>query len=168
MSDLTPIEPLEFDEEMDDVDTSYPVLKKGIMDLEIQGPIQKAENKRQDGYNAVIKYKTLNEGESIQGKTVNAGLGLTEWYPLQSFDKDTGEKTSRWKENFARLFDAALETSKENRPKLAEGLAMLPKRIVRARIEVENDDNGVPRNRIAGFVKREGSNAPAENEDVPF
>jgi hypothetical protein len=169
MSDLTPIEPLEFDEAMDDVDTSYPVLKPCIMDLEIQGPIQKAENKKQDGYNAVIKYKTVDEGTSIHDKPVNAGLGLTEWYPLQSFDKETGDKTSKWKENFARLFDAALETSKENRPKLAEGLALLPKRLVRVRITVENDDNGVPRNRIAGFVKREGSNAPTEHDDnIPF
>ena len=102
----------------------------------------------------MIKYKTTDEAESIKGKTIKPGLALTEWYPLQSTDKDTGEATKKWKDNFARLFDAALGCTKENRPKLGEGLQQLPGQVVRARVTTETDDSGTVRNRIAGFLKR--------------
>jgi len=147
-------EPLSFDTDTTDVDTSMPVLAAGLYDLSVN-VLGQERNKRDDGYNLVVAFKTVDESTSTRDRVIKPGFTLKNWYPLQSVDKDTGEPTKRWLENICQLIDAALGTTQADRPSLKLGLEQSHGQTVRARIVVEHDDNGIPRNKVKSFVKQD-------------
>jgi hypothetical protein len=146
--------PIDFDTETTDVDTSVPILEGGLYDL-VVNVLGTERNKRDDGNNLVVAFKTLDDAQSTRGRTIKPGYTLKSWYALQSKDRDSGEPTNRWLENICQLIDAALDTAQSNRPSLKLGLEQANGRTVRARIVVETDDNGMPRNKIKSFIQRD-------------
>jgi hypothetical protein len=142
-------DPLAVEIDMNEVDTSFPVLAETLADLRITHAEPK-ENSRKDGYNLVVALETVAELEDLKGKTVPAGFKLRSWLPLQSTDKETGEATTNWMRQVVSYIDAALGCSMEekNRPTLKEGVAQLVGKTVRARIIVEDMPNGLPGNSV--------------------
>lgn len=143
------MDPLDIDIDTNAIDTSRPVLAETLADLEVVSA-EPAENSRKDGYNLVVAFKTTTALKSIKDTEVQPGFSLKAWYPLQSKDKETGEATQDWMRNIVQLIDAALGTTKEkgDRPTLKVGVASLPGKTVRARITVEDMQNGLPGNSV--------------------
>lgn len=137
-------EPIDLDIDLSQVDTSIPVLNKGIYDLKISG-ITREENKDKTGYNLKVKFTTTEPATSTNDKEIAPGFPMFKYYPLQK--KQGGSDKFDFRIGLASLIDACLGCMMENRPKFNSG--ELINKTVRANIAVvENKDDGTFQNEI--------------------
>lgn len=134
----TTFEPIDLDVDLQGIDTTIPVIKKGVYDFDISA-MTKEENKDKNGFNLVVVFKTTDATESITEKEIAPGFPMKKWYPLQK--KPGGSDKFDYRVGLAQLIDAALGTTMENRPKFSSGL-IIGKRVRASLAVVENKEAG--------------------------
>lgn len=95
--------PISLDVDLTAVDTSIPVLNKGLYDLMIKG-MTKEPNKDQTGYNLKVELQTTTKETSVQGNALNPGFKLFIYIPLQTKEGSTFD----YRTKLAQLQEAAL------------------------------------------------------------
>jgi len=66
------------DDDLSDVDTSFPLLAEGVYDMVIK-EVKLEENKAKTGNNVVIKVATTVPAKSVKGEHLNPGMVLTNY-----------------------------------------------------------------------------------------
>lgn len=143
---MTDIEPIVLDVDLNQVDTSIPVIKPGLYDMEV-ADITKEENKDKTGYNLKVKFVTKEPAKSHKDEEqeINAGFPLFKYYPLQK--KEGGSDKFDWRVGLAQLIDACLGTEMGNRPGF--NASELLNKTVRVAVAVSvNKDTEQPQNEI--------------------
>ena len=110
--------PLDLNLDLNDTDTSFPVLPAGTYRVSVKAVEQVASKKVVGGFNLKVTFATVNTETTVGG--VKAGLtddqapGLTfnRWYPLQPSDNANFD----FKQGLAELQDATQGTTQGNRP----------------------------------------------------
>lgn len=131
------MDPLSFDIEMTEVDTSMPRLPKGEYLFGIKsGEIK--ENKEQTGHNLLVIFELRNAATGLNGEPISAGYQIRRYYPLQQSQK---ENAPDFRRDIAVLLDAAYKVKDaKDRPKLNnETIAGLAQRNVVLSIKVKDD-----------------------------
>jgi hypothetical protein len=141
MQDNDTIEPLDLDIDLNNVDTTMPIVPAGLRDLRIKS-VDKVENKAKDGYNLKVVFETVDPVESLQGKELKPGFPLTRYFSLQPSKKEGS--TWDFKVPLAQLLDAAYGTAMGDRPKISKDLEG---KVVRAMVKVREED-GVKSNDV--------------------
>jgi hypothetical protein len=134
-------DPLDLGLNLAGVDTSSPVLEKGLYAVTLDD-VTKADNSRKDGYNLVVKWKTVQPATSVQGRAqgkdndVNPGWTLTQWYGLQQSDNPNAPD---YKKGLAALQDALEGTTMETRNPSFSPLASIGKTVMIS-VDVRDDE----------------------------
>lgn len=111
-------DPLGLNIDLNEVDTSMPVLVEGMYIVNID-KIEVVENKDKTGYNLLVIYKTAADATSIKGQAegkindIKAGYQLRQYMPLQPNPDKPDARDFR--ENLAVLQDAVTGSTKGNR-----------------------------------------------------
>jgi hypothetical protein len=95
--------PISLDVDLTTVDTTIPVLPKGLYDLQIKGMTKEA-NKTQTGHNLKVELQTTSEITSQQGNPIKPGFKLFMYIPLQTKEGSTFD----YRIKLAQLQEAAL------------------------------------------------------------
>jgi len=137
-------DPLGLGLDLSGVDTSRPALPEGMYILEV-GEVKREENKKKDGFNLLVLFKTTSESPDVTGeKTIAAGFTVRKYYPLQ---QSANEKAPDFKADLARLQDAIEGTEQGNRPPFNP--FNYTGKLVMAKLKVETTDEFGTQNNIA-------------------
>lgn len=137
--------PISLDVDLTEVDTTIPVLPKGLYDLQVSG-FSKEENKEKSGYNLKVELKTTAPFTSTQGNEVKPGFPLYIYIPLQNKEGSTFD----FRTKLAQLQEAALG---EKRPQF--NTEELLTKIVRASCKPEDTDDYGLTTRVGRLTKPE-------------
>lgn len=134
--------PLDFTLDLNEVETSYPVLVEGSYIAKI-ADITREENKTQTGHNLKVVFATTAPATSLKGVAggvtgdVPAGLKLSRYYPLQASQKSPDFD---FRKGLAQLQDACLGTEKGSRPPF-DPAALIGREVVLT-VKVREDKDG--------------------------
>jgi hypothetical protein len=107
--------PLDFSLDLNDVDTSMPVLVAGSY-IAVIKEAEILPNKDGDGHNLRVKFATTAPATSTEAQSpddVQPGYPFTRYYPLQPSKKNADFD---FRKGIAELQDAALKCERGNRP----------------------------------------------------
>ena len=82
------------DEDVSDVDTSFPLLSEGLYDMEIQ-EVTEESNKAKTGTNLKIVVVTTKDSVSPKGEALNRGMKLTSYIGLTETEKYNTDSIKR-------------------------------------------------------------------------
>lgn len=138
-------EPLSLDVDLQNVDTSFPVLVAGNYDLRITS-ITREENSEKTGFNAVVVLETTESAKSTKDADVPRGYKLKQFLALQPKAGTTDPEG--WKKRIAAFMDAAMGTTQGTRSNKFNSEELVNK-IVRAAVVVGvNEKTGNQQNDI--------------------
>lgn len=143
-------DPLNLGIDLNEVDTSRPVLKAGVYSMKVNR-VEVSENSAGTGRNLVVDFALTAPGESVKGEQINPGFSVRNYYPLQPSEKNPD--SDFWKQNLARLQDAVLGTSQGNRPPLNPG--ELREKQILVNIDIEESEEYGKQNRIKKLMRLE-------------
>ena len=110
---LNAADPLGLGLDLSGVDTSRPLLPEALYILAID-KVELKENKRQDGKNLVVTFKTTSDAMDVTGaRPISAGFTITKYYPMQ---QSTNEKAPDYRVDLAKLQDGVEGTKQGERP----------------------------------------------------
>jgi len=148
--DPAEMDPLGLNIDLNEVDTSMPVLTEGLYILNID-KIEVVENKDKTGNNLLVMYKTVAPATSIKGQAegktedIRPGYPLRQYMPLQNNpDKPDARDFT---ENLAVLQDAVTGSTKGNRGRFMPS-TYIGKQVA-ARVKIQDDPNYGKQNSIA-------------------
>lgn len=136
--------------DLNDVDTSMPVLVEGLYILTID-KVEVVENKDKTGNNLLIIFKTAADATSLKGQAegkefdVKAGFPIRQYMPMQPNPNKPDARD--FKENLAALQDAVTGSKKGNRGPFQPSTYV--GRQVSARLKVTEDPEYGKQNNIA-------------------
>ena len=144
------VDPL--DANVDDVDTSYPVLAQGNYNLRIKSA-KKQPNKAQTGENLVIAFETIDSARSNKGVDIAPGFVITHYIsvtPREPEGEKRGYTVEDIKKSVAELAKAA--KVKGSVREIIDNAVQFEGTVVNAKVKIQPEQNGFPEsNRINGF-----------------
>ncbi len=149
--DADDMDPLGLNLDLNDVDTSMPVLMEGLYAL-IVDKIEVVQNKDQTGNNLKVTYATMADATSLAGNEtgdindIKAGFKLTQFMPLQANPEKPDYK---YEKNLARLQDAVTGSKQGNRGKFMPTTYI--GRPLMGKVKVQKDEEYGVRNNIANL-----------------
>lgn len=144
------MDPLGLNLDLNDVDTSMPVISEGLYVLTVD-KIEIVENKSKTGNNLLVIYKTTGPTTSLKGQLegkeldIAAGFQLRQYMPLQQ-NPDKPDARD-YTENLANLQDAVTGSKKGTRGKFMPSTYI--GRQVAAKVKVQDDPDYGKGNSIA-------------------
>jgi hypothetical protein len=148
MSEAT--DPLNLDVNLDDVDTSRPVLPKATYSMVVH-KVEVSENKAKSGRNLIVDFATTQPHQSTKDVNINPGFTVRSYYPLQASEKHP--ESDLWKQQLARLQDAVTGTEQGARgafnPHEFTGQAVL------LTLDIETSEEFGEQNRIRKVMRLE-------------
>ena len=144
------MDPLGLNLDLNDVDTSMPVLVEGLYILTVD-KIEIVENKDRTGNNLLVIFKTASDATSLKGQAegkehdIKAGFQLRQYMAMQ--DNPNKPDARSFKENLATFQDAVTGSKKGNRGPFLPSTYI--GRQVAARIKVKDDPDYGMQNNIA-------------------
>lgn len=145
-------EPLNLNIDLTKVDTSMPRLSAGEYLCVIESAAITQKNDDPTKHNLLVTYKTLEEGSDQNGKPMQPGVTVRNWYPLQQSDHPNAPDYLR---DITSLFMAAFGVDDQSEcPGLTnENISALAGQEVIVNIKLQDSDQYGLQNRV-GFVKK--------------
>ena len=137
---------------VNDIDTSYPVIPATHYDMQL-GECTLKENKKATGQNLVVPHKLMANAQDIKGNAVNKGYTITSYISIQPQEKKDGTWTTidDVKREVAKVAKAAGVNATVKQIIMTPSL--LNGKIVKANVGISKETDDFPAsNKIKGYA----------------
>jgi hypothetical protein len=143
--------PLDFEMDLNDVHTEYPVLPTGLYNAKVTKVTRVPQKENPNAFNLAVRFELQQHATAESGKNIDPGFPVTRRYPLQP-PTDKPESTY-FREELARLQDALTGSSLGDRPRFTP--SALLDRYCRIHLTIREDEKYGRQNELKAVLPPE-------------